>query len=155
MNSKKSGSAATKAMAAAIMSHIPEDTPLAVLRSVKRQVAQRVNILTAAEMEAKPRRSIGIKEFDTIMAMHVDKYEAPLGALPPGQMVQAMRILDSCGVTEAAAHDLARWLSEEDWFRMNPCQQRALNAIPRNLLTAMRYGDRLRAAEAKQMGDDE
>lgn len=106
-------------------------------------------------MEAKPRRSIGLREFDIIMAMHVDKYEAPVGTLPPGQMVQAMRILDSSGVTEAAAHDLALWLSNEDWFMMNPCQSRALNAIPRNLLTAMRYGDRLRAAEAKQMGDDE
>lgn len=145
----------TKAMAKAIMGAIPEDAPLAVLRSVKRQLAMRVNKLTAEEMESKPRRSIGLKEFDIIMAMHVERYEAPLGALPPGQLVQALRLLESCGVTESAAHDYGRWCANEDWFMMNPCQARALNGLPRNLLTAMRYGDRLRAAEEKRMGGDE
>lgn len=133
------------------MDLIPEDTTEAVLASVKRQVAMRLNKLRADGLESKPRRSVTLREFDRIMALFCARYELPQGELPPGQMLMASRILESSGVDAARCEDFARWISQEDWFLMNPCQARALNAIPRNILTAVRYGEYLRKQEELQM----
>lgn len=141
----------TKAAAKAIMDLIPEDTTEAVLASVKRQVAMRLNKLRADGLESKPRRSVTLREFDRIMRMLVPGYRMPVGELPPGQLIQASRILESAGVDKARAEDFARWISNEGWYMQDPSQGRALNAIPRNILTALRYGEYLRAQDEERM----
>lgn len=141
----------TKAAAKAIMDMIPEDASEAVLASVKRQVAMRLNKLRADGLESKPRRSVTLREFDRIMRTLVPGYRMPVGELPPGQMIQASRILESAGVDKARAEDFARWIANEGWYMQDPSQGRALNAIPRNILTALRYGEYLRAQDEERM----
>lgn len=133
------------------MDLIPEDTTEAVLASVKRQVAMRLNKLRADGLESKPRRSVTLREFDRIMGTLVPGYRMPVGELPPGQMIQASRILESAGVDQARAEDFARWIANEGWYMQDPSQGRALNAIPRNILTAVRYGEYLRAQDEERM----
>lgn len=149
--SAKTKSAETKAAAKAIMDLIPEDTTEAVLASVKRQVAMRLNKLRADGLETKPRRSVTLREFDVIMSTLVPGYRMPVGELPPGQMIQASRILESAGIDKARAEDFATWIANEGWYMQDPSQGRALNAIPRNILTAVRYGEYLRKQEELQM----
>jgi hypothetical protein len=131
----------TKAAAKAIMDLIPPDTTEAVLASVKRQVSMRLNKLRAEALETKPRTCVSLTEFDRIMALYVPRYEAPVGALPPGQMLAASRILSSVNLTTELACDFAMWAATQEWFTQCPNQQRALNAVPRNILTAVRYGE--------------
>ena len=143
----------TKAAAKAIMDLIPEDATEAVLASVKRQVAMRLNRLRADGLESKPRRSVTLREFDVIMSTLVPGYRMPVGELPPGQMIQASRILESAGIDKARAEDFAAWIANEGWYMQDPSQGRALNAIPRNILTAVRYGEYRRKNSEVEMLD--
>lgn len=150
----KSKASETKAAAKTIMDLIPEETPEAVLASVKRQIAMRLNRLRAAGLETAPRTCVTLKEFDQIMAFYSPRYETPSGGLPPGQMIAADRILKSVNMTKAMAEDYGQWLGKEEWFQMNPCQQRALAGVNKNILTAIRYGEYIRAMELKEVLDE-
>ena len=151
----KSKASETKAAAKAIMDLIPEETPEAVLASVKRQVSMRLNRLRAEGLETAPRTCVTLKEFDQIMAFYSPRYEVPAGGLPPGQMIAADRILKSVNMTRQMAEDYGQWLGKEEWFQMNPCQQRALAGVNKNLLTAIRYGNYIRNMELKEIWDNE
>jgi len=153
--STKSKATETKAAAKAIMDLIPEDTTEAVLASVKRQVSMRLNKLRADALDDKPGKAVSLATFDRIMTAFCHRYEPPLGELPPGQKLQAHRILESAGIDLARCEDFARWISQEEWYLQAPNQARALNAIPRNILTAVRYGEYLRALEVKEIIGDE
>lgn len=131
------------------MDLIPEDTTEAVLASVKRQVSMRLNKLRAEALETAPRKSVTLTQFDDVMAFYCVSYRRPQGQLPPGQVVQASRILESSGIDLERAKDMARWLAREEWYLADPSQVRALNAIPRNILTAVRYGDYIRSASER------
>lgn len=115
----------------------------------------RLNKLRADALDDKPGSAVNLATFDRIMAAFCAKYEPPLGELPPGQKLQAHRILESAGIDLARCEDFARWISQEEWYLQAPNQGRALNAIPRNILTAVRFGEYLRSLEVKEITPDE